>query len=86
MDRLDVTLSGHAQDVLIERAISERWVWSTIAAPDKIWQGDEGNVHYAKAIAERDNRVLHVVVNANVSPKRVVTAFFDRRLRGKLFQ
>ena len=79
-------LTGHAQDVLIERALSAHWVWSTIETPDKMWQGNEGNIHYAKIIAERDSRVLHVVVNDNVSPKRVVTAFFDRRLRGKLLQ
>jgi hypothetical protein len=86
MAKIDVTLSGHAQDVLIERGISEHWVWSTIATPDSVWQGEDGNMHYAKAIAERESRILHVVVNASVSPKRVVTVFFDRRLKGKLPQ
>jgi predicted esterase YcpF (UPF0227 family) len=36
---------------------------------------------FAKAIAEKENRVLHVVVNPAVSPQRIVTVFFDRRLK-----
>ena len=39
--------------------------------------------HYTKRIHERDGRVLRVVVNADVQPNRVVTVFFDRRLRQK---
>lgn len=79
----DFTLSNHTLDVLIEREISERWVWSTIAEADAVWEGQDGNTHYSKLIAEKDDRVLPVVVNGSVSPQRVVTAFFDRRLKKK---
>lgn len=79
----DFVLSNHALDVLLERDIPERWVWSTIAEPDNVWEGQDGNRHYSKLIAERDDRVLHVVINGSVSPQRVVTAFFDRRLKKK---
>lgn len=42
--------------------------------------GEDGNVHYLKAIHEFGERVLRVVVNDRVVPRRVVTAFFDRRV------
>lgn len=79
----DYILSNHARDVLEEREIPEQWVWGTIKEPDKTWEGQDGNIHFARAISERDNRILHVVVNPEVSPHRVVTVFFDRRLKGK---
>lgn len=76
-------LSNHAQDVLAEREISETWVWDTITQPETIWLGEDGNTHYAKRIAERNGRVLHVVINSTVDPHRIVTVFFDRRLKKK---
>jgi len=36
---------------------------------------------FLPAIPEHEGRVLRVVVNAEAHPERVVTAFFDRRLR-----
>jgi hypothetical protein len=79
----DFALSTHAQDMLNERRISESWVWSTITEPDDVWEGQDGNTHYAKVIVERGSRVLHIVVNQNATPQRIVTAFFDRRLKKK---
>ena len=32
---------------------------------------------------EHEGRILHVVVNPHVTPKRVVTVFFDRRARNQ---
>jgi hypothetical protein len=40
-------------------------------------------VHAFVRIAERNNRVLRGVYNATIHPVRVVTVYFDRRLRGK---
>jgi hypothetical protein len=39
--------------------------------------------HYIKAIPEHGGRFLRVVINHQVEPPRVVTLFFDRRLRRK---
>jgi len=39
--------------------------------------------HALARIAERGDRVLRVVYNASVNPPRVVTAYFDRRQRGR---
>jgi hypothetical protein len=72
--------SSHAREMLNERSISEDWVWRALNSPDKKHMGDDGNMHYSKAIKERDGRVLHVVISPNFQPNRIVTLFFDRRL------
>lgn len=78
---MDFKLSLHTQDMLKERNIPEEWVWRTINTPD--WEniGEDKNIHYFKSIIEHEGRILHVVVNPHVSPKKVVTAFFDRKAR-----
>lgn len=80
----DFELSAHTKYMLEERSITEEWVWRTLDTPDRKHRGDDGNMHYTKTIRERDGRVLHVVVNADVQPNRVVTVFFDRRLGQKI--
>ena len=78
----DVVFSVHARDMLKEREISEEWVILTINSPDKSEKrAEDNNWHYTKSIPERENRILRVVVNQEVNPYRVVTVFFDRRLR-----
>lgn len=76
---LDYELSGHTKDMLKERKIDEQWVWRTIQTGQKK-KSNDGNIHFIKAIKERDGRVLRVIVNPYVNPKRIVTVFFDRRL------
>jgi len=66
--------------MLHERNIAAEWVWRVIAT-GKRQAGTDGNIHYTKRIRERDDRVLRVVINPNVEPQRIVTLFFDRRLR-----
>ena len=79
----EAELSAHTRDMLVERELQEEWIWRVMREPDQRWTSEDGLEHCAKAIAERDNRILHVVVNASDQPKRVVTAFFDRRLRSQ---
>jgi len=74
-------LSKHTQDMLKERDISEEWVWRTIDEYDCEYIGEDTNTHCFKTIPEHGDRILHVVVNPHVSPKKVVTVFFDRRAR-----
>ena len=73
-------LTSHARDMLIERGIAEEGIWRVLNHPDKKRMGEDGNMHYTKTIKERDGLVLHVVVNPNFQPNRIVTFFFDRRL------
>ncbi|HEX7594269.1 MAG TPA: DUF4258 domain-containing protein [Anaerolineae bacterium] len=79
----NIELSLHARDTLAERGISEEWIWRTIDSPDQRETGADHNTHYIKSIQEFDGRLLRVVVNPHVQPNRVVTVFFDRRLRRK---
>jgi hypothetical protein len=79
----DFEFSSHAKDMLAERQILEEWVWRTIDLPDSREIGPDDNVHYIKVIAEHGNRFLRVAVNPHVEPNRIVTIFFDRRLRRK---
>lgn len=76
----DFEFSSHARDMMTERRIPEEWVRRTIETPRTKKTGADGNMHYVKAIREREGRVLHVVVNRSVLPPRIVTLFFDRRL------
>jgi len=76
--------SSHTRMMLQERNIAEEWVWRTLNTPDRKRRGDDGNMHYTKAIREHSGRVLRVVVNADVYPNCVVTVFFDRHLGRKL--
>ncbi len=79
----DIEFTSHAKDMLKERNIREEWVWRAINTPDTRKHSDDNNIHYTKAVKERDNRILHVVVNQNIRPHRIVTVFFDRRLGRK---
>jgi len=76
----NIVPSGHAKDMLRERDIPEEWMWHVIDAPDHAEIGTDNNMHYIKAIPEHGGRFLRVIVNHHVTPKRVVTLFFDRRL------
>ena len=75
--------SKHATEMMEERTIAEEWIWRVLNDSENIVSSEDGNLHFTKSIAGKDDRVLHVVTNPNVSPKRIVTVFFDRRLRSK---
>jgi len=73
--------SLHAINVLKERKIKEELVLETIKNPD--WEnfGKDNNIHYFKVIPEHGNKVLHVIVNPHQLPKKIITAYFDRKAR-----
>ena len=80
------TLTDHAGKVLEERQILAEWLERTLNDPT-MTEGDpadESLERRYRAIAEADGRVLRVVINASVEPVRVVSVFFDRRMRGKV--
>lgn len=79
----DIIFTTHAHAAMAERGIKEEWVWRTISSPDRQEVGEDTNTHFLKAIPEFDERILRVVVNKNIEPNRIVTMFFDRRLRRK---
>lgn len=77
------TLTKHAQFQIQERKLKTNWIQETLNNPDQtIPLADEhGNTHYLKQIEEFGNRYLRVVVNQTVEPNRIVTLFFDRRIK-----
>ena len=79
----DYVFSKHATEMMKERNILEDWARRVLNESENTFTGEDDNLHFTKAISEKENRVLHVVVNPTVSPKRIVTVFFDRRLRSK---
>jgi len=77
----EIELSSHARTMLDERNIREEWVWRTLETPHRKKRAPDGAMHYTKPIKEARRRVLRVVVNADVYPNRIITVFFDRRLK-----
>jgi hypothetical protein len=83
---MNFDFSKHARKVLEERKIPVEWVERTLAAPElRLPDPDDAAVErrYRK-IPEYGGRVLRVAVNNTVEPERVVSVFFDRKMKGKL--
>jgi uncharacterized DUF497 family protein len=79
-------ITRHAQDAMAKRGISIAWLEKALFSPqtrepDAI---DPELEHRLVVIPEYGQRVLRVVVNMTGERERVVTAFFDRSMRGKL--
>ena len=76
----------HAQDVFSKRKIPIEWIDKTVDNPDTICPDeiDSDLKHFIKVIPEFGNRVLRVIVNTNVNPPRLITFYFDRKMKGKL--
>lgn len=73
--------TSHAKTMMHERMIQEDWVLNTIGSPDIIEEKNQDESHYLKQIPEKDMRVLRVIVNPTTLPPRVITVFFDRRVK-----
>ena len=67
--------------MLEERNIPREWVMLALESPDRTEIGADNNVHYIKESHEFGLRTFRVIVNPGATPNRVITFFFDRRLR-----
>lgn len=80
-------LTAHARESLRKRAnIRLEWLERVLTFP-QIVQSDPCDAeleHRLGRIDEFEGRVLRVVVNPEIDPIRVITAFFDRGMRGKI--
>jgi hypothetical protein len=76
--------SKHAIDMIYERGINMDWISDTIKAPDHTEFISDEELHYIKQIKEFGNRYLRVVVNPYTQPKRIITLFFDRRIKRQI--
>ena len=78
---LEYEFSEHAYDMLRERNIQEAWVKLAMENPEQKELKNDGMVNYIRSIEQYGGRYLRVVVNPAVKPQRIVTVFFDRRIR-----
>src|SRR6266576_4154544 len=78
--------TNHAQRALAEREIAIEWVERTLKAPElTLPDPNDATVQRCfRRSPEFGGRVLRVTVNTTVEPKRVVSVFFDRKMKGKL--
>jgi len=83
---MEYTLTGHARSALAKRKIAMEWLEIAIADPMLVQPDlvDPDLEHRLAPIPEHGNRVLRVIVNNSARPIRVVTLFFDRKMRGRL--
>lgn len=83
---MNFELTAHAQKVVAEREIPMEWVERTVAEPElRLPDPDDASVERCyRRIPEFDGRVLRVAINTTVEPARVVSVFFDRKMKGKL--
>ncbi len=81
---MQLVFTEHAQRVMAELRILPKWVEQAVDAPQRrTLDPYDGTVErfYAR-IPENGDRVLRVAVNTGLDPRRVVTAFFDRSMKG----
>jgi hypothetical protein len=78
-------LTAHAATVIAERDISVAWLELALTKPERTERHriDPVLEHALVRIPERGDRVLRVVYNPSHKPLKVVTAYFDRKQRGK---
>jgi len=83
---IEYVFTSHAESVVQKRAIPNDWIERALLNPKVIQPDllDPDLEHRLILIPEHENRVLRVIVNAQVKPIRIVTVYFDRGMRGKL--
>jgi len=83
---MDYELTQHAKDMLRKREIAVEWLEQVLGSPRAVYPDsvDGGLEHRLGVVREADERVLRIVVDAHARPLRVITAYFDRSMRGKL--
>lgn len=83
---MDYILSRHARERVTQRNIQMEWITRTLENPAKIEHDEEETyrLHAFLPISEFNNNVLHVIYDSSVEPAKVITAYFDRLMKGKL--
>lgn len=80
-------LTDHARESLRKRpTISLEWVERVLQQPERV-EPDTVNTeleHRLARIPEYDGRVLRVIVKKATDPLRVITCYFDRKMRRQL--
>ena len=79
-------LTEHAKLRISDRQISLHWIEMTLLSPQEVEldSKDPDLRHALLTIADYNNRVLRVIYNVKAAPNKVVSMYFDRKMRGKL--
>ena len=79
-------LTRHARDVMRERKIPMEWLARAFCSPELVEVSGPNLLQETRfcRIQEFGGRVLRVVVNTEFVPPRIVSVFFDRKMKGKL--
>lgn len=85
MTRREFELTAHAKTVIEERGIQLDWLDRVLSTPERIEpdRDDPDLQHAIGRIVENGDRWLRVIYNADATPWRIVTAYFDRALRSE---
>ena len=79
-------LTQHARDALLKRGIPMEWLERVVRFPSRTEPDpiDATLEHRLGVIPEHGDRVLRVIINRHTMPIRVVTLYFDRKMKGRL--
>ncbi len=80
-------LSDHARESLRKRPIIRmEWVERVLQHPERVEPDcvDAELEHRLGRIQEYDGRVLRVIVKKDTNPLRIITFYFDRKMRRRL--
>ena len=80
-------LTEHARKSLRKRpTIQMEWIERALAEPEHVEPDrfDFELEHRLRSIPEYEGRVLRVIVKKQTNPLRVITCYFDRKMRGQL--
>jgi hypothetical protein len=80
-------LTDHARESLRKRPIIRpEWIERVLQQPERVEPDgvDAELEHRLGRIPEYDGRVLRVIIKKATNPLRVITCYFDRRMRGRL--
>jgi hypothetical protein len=79
-------LTQHARDALVKREISMEWLERVLRFPQRTEPDgtDPMLEHRLGVIPEHGDRVLRAIINPHTTPIRVVTLYFDRKMKGRL--
>ncbi|NIL98821.1 MAG: DUF4258 domain-containing protein [Planctomycetales bacterium] len=82
---MSLSYTEHAIARLAKRQLKAEWVERIVARPDRT-EPDPSNIklqHCIGVLPELENRVLRVIVSKD-EPRRVITAYLDRKMKDKL--
>jgi hypothetical protein len=84
---MDYQLTEHARESLRKRpSIRVEWVERVLLQPDRVEpdRTDPALEHRIGRIQESEERALRVIVKKASNPVRVITCYFDRKMRRQL--